>query len=202
MRERLMEVLPIRKMELTFRVLERADLDRLAAWPDYPWPYQAFRFSFAASSSEELDTLFAERERRDDRIWLVADLERQKAIGYVSLIDIDWQGGRAGNIGIRIHPGWCDQGIGTRMLTILRDWWLDTGLRELRLDVAATNERAVTCYKKAGFHVIGESWKDAPDLTASDLAEGRYAFLRGNVRTVGGVTQVRFLWMACLGERS
>ncbi len=82
------------------------------------------------------------------------------------------------------------------MLEMVRDWWLDHGMNGLCLDVAATNRRAIACYRKVGFHKTGEFWRDASDLEEEDLDDPRNAFLRGHVRSLGATTQLRFYWMA------
>ena len=189
---------------MAIRSLSRDDLDLLAQWPSYPWPYDVFRFSFASLGKSEMDAVFMQRAVRDDRITLVTDVEEKTAIGYVTLVDIDWEQKKAGNMGIRIHPAWCDKGIGTRMLQRLVNWWFEHGMRKLTLDVAATNQRAVACYSKVGFRQIGEFWREAPDLNEVDLLDPCFAFLADHVRTVEGSRQIRFYWMeiASLAEES
>jgi ribosomal protein S18 acetylase RimI-like enzyme len=82
------------------------------------------------------------------------------------------------------------------MLEMVHDWWLKHGMKGLRLDVAATNGRAIACYKKVGFRKTGEFWRDAPDLEKEELDDPRNAFLKGHVRSVGATTQLRFYRMA------
>lgn len=47
-------------------------------------------------------------------------------------------------------------GINSRIIEFLRQWALDSGLRELRLTVYDSNEPAIRAYEKAGFnnHII------------------------------------------------
>ena len=61
--------------------------------------------------------LFRARQSDPSRITLVADHASQPCIGYLGLVSIDWSRRLIGNMGYRIHPSWCDRGIGTQFLT-------------------------------------------------------------------------------------
>lgn len=196
----LLDGLPVTRSGMSLRLLGRTDLDKLAAWPSYPWPHHAFRFRFSSFGKREMNIFFAERAVQDERISLVADSGPHTAIGYVSLVDIDWGQTKTRNVGMRVHPDWCDKGIGTRMLRMVQDWWLAAEMEGLCMDVAATNGRAIACYRKAGFRKTGEFWRDAPDLAEMDLDDPRCAFLKQHVRTLRTGTQIRFCWMEWQGH--
>lgn len=109
---------------------------------------------------------------------------------------IDWQAGTVGNLGVRIHPERCGQGIGSLMLHAVIDWGAAHGLASFCLDVAASNGRAIRCYQKAGLRKTAELWRPAPDLRTVNLSESRYDFLRPYVRFVSPQEpELRFLIM-------
>ena len=195
LREDLCRALPLAQDELTLRPCQRQDLDRLASWPPYPWPYQAFDFRFRAYTPEQRDAHFAKRVTSSDRIALACDLESRPTAGYVALVRIDWIDRTAGNMTLRVHLSHCGHGIGTRTLQLVCGWWFDHRLRVLRLDVAASNRRAIRCYQKAGFVRDGEFWREALDLTGADLCGAKYDFLRARVRFTGNTPEIRFYWM-------
>ena len=180
-RARLLAALPLQAADLTIRGWARDDLDQLAAWPPYPFPYEAFRFRFADRTPIERDDVFAERERDPARITLTANRDGA-CIGYLALLEIDWCSGTVGNLGIRVHPSHCGEGIGTALLRSVLHWGFERGLASFRLDVAASNARAIRCYEKAGFREAGEIWRPAPDLQRVDLSLRKYDFLRAHVR--------------------
>ena len=177
----LLDDLPLHAAGLTLRCWTREDLEQLAAWPPYPFPYEAFRFSFADRTAVERDDVFAERERDPARITLTA-IQDGACVGYLALLKIDWCARVVGNLGIRVHPEHCGQGIGSAMLRAVVDWGFRCGLATFRLDVAASNRRAIRCYEKTGFRHVGEIWRPASDLKDVDLSTSMYDFLRPHVR--------------------
>jgi RimJ/RimL family protein N-acetyltransferase len=180
---------------LTVREWTREDIDALAAWPNYAFPYQGFEFSFRAMSPSEKDELFQDRQGRPNAIVLVADHTEQPAIGYVALTRIDWMEHIVGNFGLRIHPAWCNKGRGTSVLRMVSRWLFIWGIEAVRVDVAASNMRAVRCYEKVGFLKEGEIWRDARDLKGVDVSTSRYDFLRPHVRLDDEIPKLRFLLM-------
>jgi RimJ/RimL family protein N-acetyltransferase len=197
--------LPLRAGALTIRQQARPDLDRLAAWPEYPFPHGTFAFSFRATDAGELDELFARRESDPARLSLVIDRSSESCVGCFALLDIDGQSRSVGNVAARVHPLWCDSGMGTEALRSVLRWAFDGGIKSVSLDVVASNARAVRCYEKVGFESIGELWRPAPDLTGVDLDSLRYDFLRGHTRDAEHGTELKFLVMrrnAESGDRS
>ena len=195
MKKILLKELPISEGSFVIRAWTRSDLDILAAWPKYPFPYEGFEFGLVSMNPAERDALFDERNRKPDTILLVLDNADNHAIGYLSLTKINWAEGRVGNFGFRIHPEWVDKGIGTKVLRKVCWWCLDCGMSSIGVDVAASNTRAVHCYEKVGFCTVGELWRDAIDLKGVDIIEPRYDFLRSHLRLDEDVPKLRFFTM-------
>jgi RimJ/RimL family protein N-acetyltransferase len=191
----LREALPLREGHLTIRECTREDLDMLAAWPNYAFPYQGFEFSFRAMSPSEKDALLQARQGKPNTIVLVANHTEQPTIGYLALTQIDWIEHIVGNFGLRIHPAWCNKGIGTSVLRMVSRWLFRRGIEAVHVDVAASNTRAIRCYEKVGFLKVGETWRDARDLKGIDISTCRYDFLRPHVRLDDEVPKLRFLLM-------
>jgi hypothetical protein len=70
---------------------------------------------------------------------------------------------------------------------------LASGFRSIRLDVAATNYRAVRCYEQCGMRIVEEFWQngEGPD----DPNEAKWAPLMPHLRREGDQWFVRFYWM-------
>ena len=194
-RERLLARLPIHARDLRIRRCTRSDLVRLAGWPEYPFPYGAFTFSFRSMSTGELDRLHARREGDPARLSLVVDRRDEPCVAYVALLRADWEARHVGDVGVRVHPERCDRGIGSEALRAVLRGVFDAGIDSVSLDVAASNVRAYRCYEKAGFETVGEIWRPAPDLAELDLTSKRFAIVAPHVRYVGDAPQLRFLVM-------
>jgi len=192
--ESMLSSLPVRAERYTVRHWSRRDVDTLACWPSYAFPYEAFNFSFRGQDGKTLDEVYRTREKNPCMMALVVDHDEQSTIGYCAPHQIDWVKGHVGNIGLRIHPAWCGKGVGTCVLREISRWCLTSGLRRVSLDVAASNTRAIRCYEKVGFEKTGEMWRGAPDLAGVDLDVPGYAFVRPHLRWNGGAPELRF-WL-------
>jgi len=133
-------------------------------------------------NASEKDELYTVRQGNPDRIILVVDHHNILAVSYLALTGIDWMERSIGNFVFRIHPEWCNQGLGTSVLCTVCQWVFKRGIRKVRLDVVASNARAIRCYEKVGLRSVGEMWQDAPDLKEIDTSLSRYDFLRAHLR--------------------
>ena len=191
----LLQSLPLTDGDHEIRPWLRTDLDCLAQWPSYPFPYESLNYRFGTMSASEKDRHYRERDDNPDRVTLILDDDGHRAVGYLALVEIDWRIPRVGNMAVRISPDWCDKGIGTFLLRSISEWCFAQGLISLHLDVAASNPRAVRCYEKAGYKITGEFWQDDGGLNAFALDKPQFDFIRPHVRYAGPVPQLRFYWM-------
>lgn len=101
-------------------------------------------------------------------------------------------------MGIRVHPDWCNKGVGTEALRALADWAFRQGITSLRLDVCAANPRAIRCYEKTGFVRTGEFWHEDPAQDRASVNRPGNEVLKSHVRFDGPIPQIRFYWMELL----
>jgi|HigsolmetaAR201D_1030396.scaffolds.fasta_scaffold02991_2 RimJ/RimL family protein N-acetyltransferase len=129
------------------------------------------------------------------RTWAVDDL-RGQLIGRISLREIDERAGVA-RLGITFGAPYVGQGLGTEALAAFLDGYFnDLNFRAMVLDVAAPNQRAVRCYRRLGFEVIGNDWRDAGYyFDASVLEWPCYAHLRQYFRFAQYGVWVQFFEM-------
>lgn len=191
----MLRTLPICELSFIIRRCKREDMNKLAQWPKYPWPYDHFTFSFASMTPPERKSLFESRQNQPTRIMLILDHAAQVCIGYLALVQIDWSKLIVGDMAVRIEPSWCNKGIGTLMIRTVSDWCFSCGLCALRLSVAATNAPAIRCYEKVGFTKKEEFWQQDDMLKNIDINQPRYNFLKPHIRFDQAVPQVRFWWM-------
>ncbi len=104
----------------------------------------------------------SERDRRWDNysssnkdLSLVIDYKDEKVIGKYSF-GINWSQMIVTNMGIRLHPGWVDKGVGSKLLKAISDWCFNNRIKSIKFDVLSTNQRAINAYKKVGYEIIDQ----------------------------------------------
>ncbi len=173
------------------------DIAQFDAWPGYPWPFECFNINAKA------------RQRCEGQWWTVLDKPdcchysvvlpaTDEVIGFHAFFGIDYEKRLIANMGIRIRPDVCNQGYGAETLRPLLEAVLETGFRSIRLDVAATNARAVRCYEQCGMKIVEEFWQDG--VGPDDPDEPKWAPLMPHLRREGDVWMVRFYWMEITTE--
>ena len=76
-------------------------------------------------------------------------------VGYINLIERQ----NKFSVGIAVAPDKCGRGYGTQMLNICAEIAEDINpSKTLGLQVRCWNSRAIRCYTKAGFKIIGEKY--------------------------------------------
>jgi RimJ/RimL family protein N-acetyltransferase len=100
------------------------------------------------------------RDHAPSEVFLPCEGREVSLIAWFALREISWEKREVGNMSIRLHPEFCDRGIGTLLSQGIFAWCHGQGFLRLRLDVLAANLRAVRCYEKAGMHKTDEFEKD------------------------------------------
>ncbi len=111
----------------------------------------------ARYSAAEADALFRELTGNPYRNRAYAGLCDGRFVATLLVRDLDALAGSA-EVGIVLHPGYLGKGLGPRILRAFGEVLASEGLRQLRLDVAAFNRRAIAAYRSVGFVPAGERW--------------------------------------------
>ena len=93
-------------------------------------------------------------------------------VGYINLFDDE----TTVIFGIGVHPAYCNQGYGQEICK--KAFELSKQLypeKPVSLEVRTWNMRAVRCYQKAGFHIIGE-----PIKKTTPIGEGLFFRMEAN----------------------
>jgi RimJ/RimL family protein N-acetyltransferase len=87
----------------------------------------------------------------------IIDLEKDQLIGNCGFIHLDHLN-QTGEVGIFIgDKSYLNKGYGTEALTLLLDYGFKAlNLHNISLRVYAYNKRAIKCYEKVGFKIIGK----------------------------------------------
>jgi RimJ/RimL family protein N-acetyltransferase len=142
------------------RPWRRHDDDQADEWPSYDDPMDSLwnlPRQLTTGSSHWANGFESGGMRRT---WGVEDLSG-RLIGRISLREIDERSGAA-RLGITFGAPYVGRGLGTEALAAFLDgYFTDLSFRTMVLDVAAPNQRAVRCYRRLGFQVVGSDWRDA-----------------------------------------
>ena len=180
------------------RVGRPADLAEIRAWPYYTGLWGDMSMTVEAARSKDGRYWWERGEEADRCQYSVVSGSTGRLIGVHALVRIDWAKRVVGNMGVRIHPDLCGKGYGTESLGALLQAVLRSGIRCIRLDVAATNERAVRCYQKCGMRITEEWWREGKG--PSDPEAPEWAPLLQHFRRQAEAWAVRFYWMEILAD--
>jgi len=156
------------------RWFQRGDVDKRQAWPSHTDPLYSHNDP-RPMSNRERDFWFLERSSSATYKMFAIDDLRGNLVGWLTLRNINSQASTS-VLGIALNPVWMDMGYGTDSLMAFLDYYFDgMGFKEIRLDVAAFNGRAVRSYEKCGFRYIGQHWTEHPSsLFPSVFNEPQY----------------------------
>ena len=143
------------------RWFERADVDRRQQWSKHTDPLYSHNDP-RPMTSRERDLWFLERTAGASyRMFAVDDLQGE-LIGWITLRNVNVDAGTS-VLGIALEPTRMGQGYGTDALVAFLEYYFGAmGFKELWLDVAAFNHRAMRCYEKCGFRYMGKHWVEHP----------------------------------------
>ena len=103
---------------------------------------------------------------KDEKVALVAEVDG-RFIGQVEVKPESGYSRHVGVLGIAIREGYRDIGIGTELMKEAENQARQMGLKILKLEVYATNSKALHVYEKTGYQVVGR-------IPKANLREGNY----------------------------
>jgi RimJ/RimL family protein N-acetyltransferase len=184
---------------IAIRPMVSADVDAMMKWRPFADPlYQPF--DFPRRSRTEQTHWFNWRSRDGSRRLYTIESETGQVIGSLTLREID--GRRSARLGITLGADFVSQGYGTEALRLFFDYYFDSlNFSTMVLDVAATNLRAVRCYRNLGFRQIGQHYRPASHSSYRVLqTDPHYQHLRRFFQYKGGVPRVLFYDMSLSRE--
>jgi RimJ/RimL family protein N-acetyltransferase len=175
---------------VVIRCMRRADLDAMAEWRPFADPlYQPF--DFPLRGTDEYDEWFDWRSKDPTRrLFTILD-ECRQVIGSLTLREVR---DRSARLGITIGADYVSRGYGSEALHLFLDSFFGSmGFEEMKLDVAATNLRALRIYRALGFREVGQHYRPADHPSYRELRnDPRYQHLHDCFRRVGNGHEVLF----------
>jgi diamine N-acetyltransferase len=184
---------------VTIRPMKREDLDAMMEWRPFADPlYQPFDFPHQ-NRTQHIRWFEWRSQDPSRRLYTIEDQDHG-VIGSLTLREINRR--QSARLGITIGADFVSQGYGTEALRLFLDHFFgEMGFSQVVLDVAATNLRAVRCYRTIGFRQVGQHYRPASAPSYRTLQiEPRYRHLRRFFRRQGTTTQVLFYDMVLTRE--
>jgi len=114
-------------------------------------------------------------------------------MGFLSLYELDLENKKS-RLGIYLGYEFTDKGYGTEAIKALLPYYFDKmKFKELYLDVAALNKRAIQCYLNCGFEFVRtEFHKHDPRSKIDIFGDERFKAIRRYFKKVGREILVQF----------
>jgi RimJ/RimL family protein N-acetyltransferase len=174
------------------RPMLSSDFPDILAWSDYPWPdtYRSMNHPSAMDSKAKY-YWWQQIDDADRAVFVAACKDTGRIAALHAFVRIDWTKGFVDTMGVRVRPELCASGYGKETLQPLLHAVLDAGMRTIRLDVSAMNERAIRCYRACGMRITNEAWFP-PDF---DPERPEWASARQHLKRENDRWLERFYWM-------
>ena len=150
------DISPIVGNRVRLRLLTESDLPVTRSWRNQDHIRKWFLTSKEINSEEHHAWFLNYKDRDDDFVFIIEEAETCRAIGQISLYNIDWRC-RQAEYG-RLMIGETDvvgKGFAHEASVLLVDYaFKQFGLNEIILEVFASNTHAIAIYNKCGFKVV------------------------------------------------
>jgi len=194
---------------IIIRPLRRDDIDKRLKWQKYPDPLY-FHYNLGDITEVQKREWYHKRKKDPKMLYLTIDNLKGELLGFLSLYDIDWDNKKA-KLGIYLGYEYIDKGYGTEAIkTFLPYYFEKMRFKELYLDAASLNQRAIKCYLKCGFEFAGTKFnKHDPRSKIDIFGDERYKDIRGHFKKEGDEILVQFevmrmteeMWGKQIGSR-
>jgi diamine N-acetyltransferase len=143
----------IQSQRIRIRPLKRDDIDKRLKWKRYRDPLY-FHYNLPAMTVAQKRQWYLKRKNDPNSIYLAIESIRGKLLGFINLYKINMEK-KTATLGIYLGSEFTDKGYGTEAIMILLPHYFKTiGFKQLRLEVASHNKRAIECYRKCGFELV------------------------------------------------
>ena len=143
-------------MDLRLENLTENRAKQICSWK-YSDEYSIYNYPEWDKILNERWGITVEEERKNEFNAIVDDYNN--LCGYIRLLDKN----EHVLIGVGLDPSLCGQGLGNIIMEIVKQQCKKKyASKKIILEVRSFNERAIKCYKKAGFNIVDIYKKDSP----------------------------------------
>ena len=147
-------IAPIVGENITLRLLTSDDLQTTLEWRNKSAIRKWFFFSEKLTFESHFNWFTTYEKKDNDFVFVIEETKDLCCpVGQISLYNIDWENGVAEYGRLMVgEPTAVGKGIATKATTLLLAFaHAVLGLKEIHLEVVATNERAIRVYQRCGF---------------------------------------------------
>jgi RimJ/RimL family protein N-acetyltransferase len=136
---------------------------------------------------------YLKRKKDPHMLYLSIDSLKEELLGFLNIYDLDWENKKA-KLGIYLGYEYTDKGYGTEAIKSLLPYFFEKmRFKELYLDVAALNKRAIRCYLNCGFKFFRTEFKRHDPRNKIDIfGDERYKDIREYFKREGDKILVQF----------
>ncbi|GAV23416.1 GNAT family N-acetyltransferase [Carboxydothermus pertinax] len=110
--------------------------------------YGPGEFNFKIEEERE----FIKKQMQDKKSLMAVAEHRGRIVGSISFKpSVGTQFSHYGEMGIAVLKEFWGEGLGYTLISYLKKWAKDMGVRKINLNVRVDNKRAISLYEKAGF---------------------------------------------------
>ncbi len=177
---------------IIIRPLRRDDIDKRLKWQKYPDPLY-FHYNIEGMTQAQKKEWYQKRKKEPGRLFLAIDNLKKELIGFLSLYNLNWEDKKA-YLGIYLGYEYIDKGYGSEAIKTLLPYYFEKmKFKELYLDVATLNRRAIKCYLKCGFEFCGTKFnKHDPRSKIDVFGDERFKGIRKYFKKEGEEILVQF----------
>lgn len=143
---------------IILRPLRRDDIYKKLKWKPYPDPLYA-HYNLGEMAETQKKEWYLKRKKDPRMLYLAIDGLNGELLGFLNIYDLDLENKKA-KLGIYLGYEFTDKGYGTEAIKTLLPYYFEKmRFKELYLDVAALNKRAIKCYLNCGFEFVRTKFK-------------------------------------------
>lgn len=177
---------------IIIRPLRRDDIAKRLKWKPYPDPLYAHYNPGEMTEAQKKEWCL--KRKKDPRmLYLAIDNLKEELLGFLNIYDLDWENKKA-KLGIYLGYEYTDKGYGTGAIKTLLPYYFEKmKFKELYLDVAALNKRAIRCYLNCGFEFFRTKFqKHDPRNKIDVFGDERFKDIRKYFKKEGEELLVQF----------
>lgn len=139
-------------MDIRFQHFTEENAKELCTWK-YENEYAVYNFP-SWNIVKEQKWGIADEQMRNREFYAV--YEKNEYIGFVRFM----KNNNYYLVSLGLKPSYCGRGYGKSLMNLIKSSAQKNTMKKLRLEVRSFNKRAICCYEKSGFSIIGKMNKD------------------------------------------